>query len=128
MTNRKGIALLLTALAILVLGQSLDAKDSTPAPHRQVNLETGLHPIVPEGMVEIQVPADWNMTDDVFPCSFDPTATCYYEPDDDAGSGEWVPADTGWSTEPDGTTHEGCLLHLGDTSTVVCEDGYTASS
>ena len=32
-------------------------------------------------LVEIQQPANWTNTDDTFPCSWDPAATCYYEPD-----------------------------------------------
>lgn len=40
----------------------------------------------------------------------------------------YVPADPEWSAEPDGTTHEDCLVEIADTSTVVCPDGYVAVS
>lgn len=45
-------------------------------------------------------------------------------PEDDL----WVPADPGWSTEPNGTEHGPCLANIGDTTFVVCSDGYIFTS
>lgn len=41
---------------------------------------------------------------------------------------DWTPADPEWSAEPDGTRHDGCLVSIGETTYLVCPDGYTAVS
>lgn len=41
---------------------------------------------------------------------------------------DWQPADPEWSAEPDGTTHEDCLVLIGETTYLVCPDGYTTES
>lgn len=41
---------------------------------------------------------------------------------------DFIPAPTDWTTEPDGTTHQDCLALIGDTTYVVCPDGYTTTS
>ena len=102
-------ALLAIVAAILLMGQAIAG------------------PAEPVTLIDPAEPMDSTITAIHEPAEDEPGWNCLTMGNRSCGEG-WEPADPEWTTEPDGTTHEGCLVLIGDTSYIACPDGYTTTS
>ena len=109
MTKNKGIAAAIAVLLLLILGQTIDARWNIES-HREVH----------SGAVFTPTPTHTPEEDE-------PGFNCLTMGNHSCGP-EWTPF---WGDIYDldpNAPHENCLVRIGDTSTVVCPDGYTTSS
>lgn len=111
--KRVTIAAAALAVAAFVAAVSVAQADDwpTPAPTVTVTVTAPVTPSTPPAPVAEDDPA-WN---------------CLTMGNHRCGP-EWEPFPSPAVEGPDGTQHTGCLIRFGDTSFIVCPDGYTDES
>ena len=121
MTKTKGIAAAIAVLLLLAIGQTIDARWNIES-HRTTH---------PGKVIEKQELDCWDDTSCAAPGHTiqedEPGWNCLTMGNHSCGP-EWTPF---WGDIYDldpNAPHENCLVRIGDTSTVVCPDGYTTSS